>query len=139
MFKFAKYVTALGAFFMFGCATTAGKDERVAESRETLQQAVVEYEVVLPALVEWGDYRSASNVALGLAFARNRLEGTTPAVCEALSQSWEYQQLASAHKPAKADYRVLSGIYQRTGGMTHERALCDRAQALALSAAMARD
>jgi hypothetical protein len=83
--------------------------------------------------VSSGDYRSASNVAMGLASARNRLEGTTPAVCEALSQSREYQRLASTQKPGEEDFQVLSGIYERTGGMKRESALCDRTQALATS------
>jgi hypothetical protein len=138
MFKFAKYVAALGAFVLVGCATTAGKDGQVAESEATLRQAVEELEKGLPVLASLGDYRSASNVALGLASARNRLEGPSPAVCAALSQAREYQRLASMQESAKADYHVLSGIYERTGGMTRELALCDRAQALAPSTVLGR-
>ncbi len=64
MFKFAKYVTVLSAFLLSGCATPvpgdAGKGGQVAESEDALWQAVENYEAVLPALVSWGDYRSAS-------------------------------------------------------------------------------
>ena len=139
MFGFAKHVIALGAFFLVGCATSAGRDGPVSESEATLRQAVEEYEAGLPVLVSAGDYRSASNVAMALASARNRLEGTTPAVCEALSQSREYQRLASTQKSGNADYHVLPGIYERTGGMTRERALCDRAHALATSTVWGRE
>src|SRR4051812_15077223 len=133
MFGFAKYVTVLSASLLFGCAILApgdaGKDGQLAESEDMLQEAAMDYETVILALASWGDYRSASQVALALAFARNRLWGTTPAVCAALSQSREYRRLMSTsmHDPdiEKADYRIWSGIHERTGGMARERALCD--------------
>lgn len=141
MFKFAKYVTVLSASVLFGCATIAGNTDKDGqfESEDALWQAAADYEAVLPILASWGDYRSASQVALGLAFVRNRLEGTTPAVCAALEDSREYQQFASlvAEEHGRADYDVLSGIQARTGGMARERTRCDRMQALAVSTARA--
>jgi hypothetical protein len=133
MFKFARYAVALGAFLSVGCAMTVDKDGQVADSEAALRQAVEEYEKGLPVLASLGDYRSASNVAMGLASARNSLEGTTPAVCEALALSREYQSLASTQNIRKVDYEVLSGIYERTGGMKRERVLCARSQLLATS------
>lgn len=133
MFRFARHVVALGGLLLVGCAMTADKNSQVVESEATLRQAVEEYEKGLPVLASLGDYRSASNVALGLASARNRLDGTTPAVCEALSQSREYRRLAATQKPGEEDFQVLSGIYERTGGMKRESALCDRTQTLATS------
>jgi hypothetical protein len=42
MFRFAKYVVALGGFLLVGCAVTADKNGQVAESEATLRQAVEE-------------------------------------------------------------------------------------------------
>lgn len=123
MSNFAKNFTLLCAALLFGCATDNAERARSQDSEYT--QLLDEYEAVMPALAQWGDYGSASRVALAMAFERNRLEGTTPAVCRALLQSTLFERMESAGR-SREDFHVLAGVQDRSGSMTRERAECDR-------------
>jgi hypothetical protein len=131
--NFAKYFTVLGATLLFGCAAnpeSADKGAQPQESDYAQWQVVDGYESSLQALAAWADYGSASRVALAIAYERNRLEGTTPAVCQALTQSREFRKLASMGR-SREDFQVLADVQERSGAMTQERAACDRAEAQA--------
>jgi hypothetical protein len=132
LLNFAKYFTVLGASLLFGCAANpdvAGKSAQSQESDYAQWQVVDGYAAALPALVQWADYGSASRVAFAMAYERNRLEGTTPAVCQALSDSREFQRQASTGRSGE-DLKVLAGEARR-GSMIVERAACDHARAVA--------
>ncbi len=125
MSNLAKFVMALGAAALFGCASTQS-----AESEYAKRQLLSEYQAMMPVLAGWGDYGSASRVALAAAFERSRLEGATPEVCRALSQSRELEGMASSGR-SREDLHVLAGIQNRTGSMSRERAACARAREVA--------
>jgi hypothetical protein len=133
LLNFAKYFTLVGASLLFGCAANPGSIDASAQPELSMEEqwtAVDEYETVLPTLVKWADYGSASRVALAIAYERNRLEGTTSAVCEALAESRDFGEMASAGR-SREDFQILAGIQERSGPMARERAECDHAQALA--------
>jgi hypothetical protein len=121
MNKFAKFVTVLGAAALFGCATTQESGSEYAK-----WQQLDEYEAAMPVLVAWGDYGSASRVALAIAIERSKLEGVTPEFCQALAQSREFQRMAP---DSIENLQVLAGI--QAGSMTRERATCANAQEVA--------
>jgi hypothetical protein len=123
MNNFAKFVTVLGTAALFGCATTQESGSEYAK-----WQQLDEYEASMPVLVGWGDYGSASRVALAIAIERNKLEGATPQFCQALAQSREFQRMASG---STENLQVLAGIQDRAGSMTRERATCANAQEVA--------
>ena len=125
MNRFAKFVTVIGAAALFGCATAQQSNSEYAK-----WQLLDEYEASMPVLAGWGDYGSASRVALAIAFERSKLEGATPEVCQALSQSRQYQGMASDGRSLE-DLQVLAGIQNRAGSMTRERAMCAHAQEVA--------
>ena len=81
----------------------------------------------MPVLVGWGDYGSASRVALAMAFERSKLEGATPEVCQALSQARDLQVMASR---STEDLQVLAGMQDRPA-MSGARATCAHAQEVA--------
>jgi hypothetical protein len=126
MIKVAKYFTVLSAALFFGCAAN---QQNAGQSEYTKWEVIDGYEASLPALASWADYGSASRVAFAIAYERNKLEGTTPEVCQALSQSREFQRMASAGG-SREDLHVLVGM-DRSGSMTRERARCDHAQEVA--------
>jgi hypothetical protein len=124
--NYAKYFTVLCAALLFGCAT--GNTDRSAQFQESNYaqwQLLDEYEVAMPALAGWGDYGSASRVALAIAFERNRLEGMTSGVCQALTQSSIFAGMDSAGR-SREDFHVLAGIREHSGPMTRERSECER-------------
>ena len=123
MNKFAKFVTVMGAAALFGCAGTSQQNN----SEYAKWQLLDEYEAAMPVLVGWGDYGSASRVALAIAIQRSQLEGTTPEVCQALSQSRDLQRMASR---STEDLQVLVGM-QDGAAMAGPRATCAHAQEVA--------
>jgi hypothetical protein len=124
--NFAKYFTVLCAALLFGCATdNTDRNARLQDSESVQWQLVDEYETAMPALAGWGDYGSASRVALAIAFERKRLEGVTPAVCQALSQSTVFAGMESAGR-SREDFHVLAAVRELSGPMTRERGECDR-------------
>jgi hypothetical protein len=125
MHKFAKFFTVLGAAAVFGCASSQQSDSDYAK-----WQLLDEYEASMPVLVGWGDYGSASRVALAIASERSKLEGATPEVCQALSQARDLQLMASEGR-SREDFQVLAGLQDRAGSMTRERATCAHAQEVA--------
>ena len=125
MSKFAKFVTVMGAAALFGCAAT-----QKGESEYAQWQLLDEYEAAMPVLAGWGDYGSASRVALAIAFERSKLEGATPAVCQALSDSRELLEMASDGR-SREDLKVLSDIQDRAGSMSRERVACAQAHEVA--------
>jgi hypothetical protein len=128
MNKLAKFVTVLGAFALFGCAASV---QQAAQSEYAKWEVIDGYEAALPTLVSWGDYGSASRVALAIAYERNGLEGASPEVCQALSESRELLQMASNGR-SREDLNVLADIQDRSGSMTRERAVCAHAQEVAV-------
>jgi hypothetical protein len=127
MNNFAKFVTVLGASALFGCAASV---QHAGQSDYAKWEVIDGYEAALPTLVSWGDYGSASRVALAIAYERNGLEGASPEVCQALSQSRDLLQMASNGR-SREDLSVLADIQARTGSMTRERATCAHAQEVA--------
>jgi hypothetical protein len=125
MVKFAKYFTVLGAALFFGCAAN---QQNAGQSEAAKWDAIDGYEATLPVLVSWGDYGSASRVAFAIAYERSKLEGTTPAVCQALSDS---RELATMVVRSHEDFRVLAGMPAGAGSMTRERVTCEHAQEVA--------
>lgn len=125
MKTFAKVVTVMGAAALFGCAGT-----QKSESDYAKWEVIDGYEASLPTLAGWGDYGSASRVALAIAFERTRLEGMSPAVCQALSESREFFQMAATGR-SREDLKVLSDIRDRAGSMSRERVACAEAQEVA--------
>jgi len=123
MSKFAKFVTVLGAAAVFGCAATSQQND----SEYAKWQLLDEYEAAMPVLVGWGDYGSASRVALAIAYQRSQLEGTTPEVCQALSQARDLQVMASR---STEDLQVLAGMQDRPA-MSGARTTCAHAQEVA--------
>jgi hypothetical protein len=127
MMKCVKYFTVLSAALFVGCAAN---QPNAGESDFAKWDVIDGYEASLPALASWADYGSASRVAMAIAYERSKLEGTSPEVCQALSQSREFQRMASAGA-SREDLRVLAGMRDYSGSMTRERARCDHAQEVA--------
>lgn len=127
MNKFAKFVTVLGVAALFGCA---GNMQQAGQSESAKWEVIDGYEASLPTLVGWGDYGSASRVALAIAYERSSLEGATPEVCQALSESRDLLQMASSGAN-REDLKVLADIQGRAGSMVRERATCANAPEVA--------
>jgi len=127
MIKYVKYFTVLSAALFVGCAA----NQPIAGQSEYAKWEVIDgYEASLPALASWADYGSASRVAMAIAYERNKLEGTTPEVCQALSQSREFQRMVSVGA-SRENLHVLAGMRDYSGSLTRERARCDHAQEVA--------
>jgi hypothetical protein len=114
MFRFAKYVAALGLTVVLGQAS--------ADDREVAAQL----QASLPDLVVAQDYRALSQATMQLAGAQSRL-GETPAACKALSQSLESYRVALVKQTGIYE-GAASSINDDSDGMAAVRARfgCDR-------------